>query len=118
MPADRAFYEAGLHCRQARKHDMALMFLNRFLDLVEAIENDDGMLDPEGFQVQFNFLCLPIPMPPMLFDARKLGRKEFIMPRTPQFGGGKECFFIKCLAKEIFVWKFRKIDLGPNNYST
>ena len=53
VPADRAFYEAGLHCRQARKHDMALMFLNRFLDLVEAIENDDGMLDPEGFQEKF-----------------------------------------------------------------
>ena len=58
VPADRAFYEAGLHCRQARKHDMALMFLNRFLDLVEAIENDDGMLDPEGFQEKFEFNIL------------------------------------------------------------
>ena len=58
VPADRAFYEAGLHCRQARKHDMALMFLNRFLDLVEAIENDDGMLDPEGFQEMFEFCIL------------------------------------------------------------
>ena len=27
-----------------------MIFMNRFLDLVEAIENDDGMLDPEGFE--------------------------------------------------------------------
>ena len=37
-------------CRQAKKSDMAMIFMNRFLDLVEAIENDDGMLDPEGFE--------------------------------------------------------------------
>ena len=27
-----------------------MLFMNRFLDLVEAIENDDGMIDPEGFE--------------------------------------------------------------------
>ena len=37
-------------CRQAKKSEMAMIFMNRFLDLVEAIENDDGMLDPEGFE--------------------------------------------------------------------
>ena len=46
----KAFYEAGMACRQAKKSDMAMIFMNRFLDLVEAIENDDGMLDPEGFE--------------------------------------------------------------------
>ena len=50
IPADKAFYEAGMACRQAKKSEMAMIFMNRFLDLVEAIENDDGMLDPEGFE--------------------------------------------------------------------
>lgn len=61
IPADRAFYEAGLNCRAARKTDMALMFMNRFLDLVEAIEADDGMLDPEGFEETEIPLEVPLP---------------------------------------------------------
>ena len=35
IPADKAFYEAGMDCRKAKKSDMAMIFLNRFLDLVE-----------------------------------------------------------------------------------
>jgi hypothetical protein len=61
IPADRAFYEAGLHCRDAKKNDMSLVFMNRFLDLVEAIENDDGMLDPEGFEETEIPMEVPLP---------------------------------------------------------
>ena len=40
---------------------MAMMFMNRFLDLVEAIENEDGMLDPEGFEETEIPLEVPLP---------------------------------------------------------
>ncbi len=43
VPADRAFYEAGVACRDDDKQAMAFVLLNRFLDLAEAIE--EGSLD-------------------------------------------------------------------------
>ena len=61
IPADKAFYEAGLACRAAKKPEMAMIFMNRFLDLVEAIENDDGMLDPEGFEETEIPVEVPLP---------------------------------------------------------
>ena len=61
IPADKAFYEAGMTCRAAKKSDMAMIFMNRFLDLVEAIENDDGMLDPEGFEETEIPVEVPLP---------------------------------------------------------
>ena len=35
VPADKAFYEAGLHCRAVDWENMAFVFSNRFLDLSE-----------------------------------------------------------------------------------
>ena len=46
VPADKAFYEAGAAWKSAGKHNMAFVFLNRYLDLSEAID------DPEGFAIE------------------------------------------------------------------
>lgn len=46
VPADKAFYEAGAAWRAANKLNMAFVFLNRYLDLSEAME------DPEGFAIE------------------------------------------------------------------
>lgn len=35
---DRAFYEAGITCRKVGWNEMSMMFLNRYLDVVDAIE--------------------------------------------------------------------------------
>ncbi|KAG7173582.1 Intraflagellar transport protein 172-like [Homarus americanus] len=43
IPADKAFYEAGMACKEVGWKNMAFVFLNRFLDLCEAIE--EGSLD-------------------------------------------------------------------------
>lgn len=40
VPADKAFLEAGLACRDAGRHSSAFVFLNRFLDITEAIDED------------------------------------------------------------------------------
>ncbi|KAG7214317.1 hypothetical protein INR49_004455 [Caranx melampygus] len=43
IPADKAFYEAGLSCRAVGWENMAFIFLNHFLDLCDAV--DEGSLD-------------------------------------------------------------------------
>ena len=35
VPADKAFFEAGMHARSQGMLNMAFVFLNRFLDLTE-----------------------------------------------------------------------------------
>ncbi|XP_059516265.1 intraflagellar transport protein 172 homolog [Myotis daubentonii] len=43
LPADKAFYEAGIAAKAVGWENMAFIFLNRFLDLTDAIE--EGTLD-------------------------------------------------------------------------
>ncbi|KAF6041408.1 IFT172 [Bugula neritina] len=51
IPADKAFYEAGMMCKKVGYDSMAFVFLNRYLDLVEAIEEGSlDMLDNTDFQ--------------------------------------------------------------------
>ena len=38
LPMDRTFYEAGIMCRKVGWNEMSMMFLNRYLDVVDAIE--------------------------------------------------------------------------------
>jgi intraflagellar transport protein 172 len=40
IPADKAFYEAGIMCQKVKWDNMAFVFLNRYIDLADAI--DDG----------------------------------------------------------------------------
>jgi len=50
VPADRAFYEAGMACRERNWLSMAFVFLNRYLDLSEAIDDGDiSMVDNSDF---------------------------------------------------------------------
>lgn len=56
IPADKAFYEAGLACRAVGLENMAFIFLNHFLDLCDAI--DEGTLDALDFS---DFLDTDIP---------------------------------------------------------
>ncbi|VDQ01383.1 unnamed protein product [Trichobilharzia regenti] len=53
LPADKVFYEAGVDCRDIGWDNMAFVFLNRYLDLVEAIEDPESSsdtLDSTDFQ--------------------------------------------------------------------
>jgi intraflagellar transport protein 172 len=42
FPVDRAFYDAGLDCKNASMINMSFFFLNRFLDIADAIEDPDN----------------------------------------------------------------------------
>jgi len=42
FPVDTAFYDAGLDCKQANMINMSFFFLNRFLDISDAIEDPDN----------------------------------------------------------------------------
>ncbi|XP_055666694.1 intraflagellar transport protein 172 homolog isoform X1 [Falco peregrinus] len=51
LPADKAFYEAGIAAKAASWENMAFIFLNRFLDLSDAIEEGNlDSLDHSDFQ--------------------------------------------------------------------
>jgi len=58
FPVDRAFYEAGIDCKVANQINMAFFFLNRFLDIADAID------DPENAQIDnTDFMETDIPSP-------------------------------------------------------
>lgn len=47
--ADKAFYEAGITCRDSNRFEMAFVFLNHFLDLLDAIEEKNFNVDHSDF---------------------------------------------------------------------
>merc|ERR1712048_1454116 len=58
FPVDRSFYEAGIDCKNAGMINMSFFFLNRFLDIADAIE------DPENAQIDnTDFADTDIPSP-------------------------------------------------------
>lgn len=70
IPADKAFWEAGQACRQIGWESMGFVFLNRYLDLVEAIE--DGSLDTlDHSSFQNTDIPFEIPLPERLYVGEK-----------------------------------------------
>ncbi len=50
VPADKAFYQAGILCRKIGEENLAFLLLNRYVDLTEAIEErDTGIIDNSDF---------------------------------------------------------------------
>eukprot|EP00002_Diphylleia_rotans_P027200 TRINITY_DN5444_c0_g1_i2.p1 TRINITY_DN5444_c0_g1~~TRINITY_DN5444_c0_g1_i2.p1 ORF type:complete len:1218 (+),score=289.45 TRINITY_DN5444_c0_g1_i2:1863-5516(+) len=51
LPADRVFYDAGIACKKQKWLGMAFVFLNRFLDLSELMDENESMsLENADFQ--------------------------------------------------------------------
>ncbi|KAL3927042.1 MAG: hypothetical protein SGPRY_003008 [Prymnesium sp.] len=98
IPADKAFYEAGMACKgvaliewiidmlcvlQASSDlNMAFVFLNRFLDISEAVEEHDTSsttLDNSDFaetEIPFDF---PLPEKQFLCDADREKVRDFVL---------------------------------------
>jgi intraflagellar transport protein 172 len=58
FPLDKAFYDAGIDCKNANMINMSFFFLNRFLDIADAID------DPENAQIDnTDFMDTDIPSP-------------------------------------------------------
>ncbi len=50
VPADKAFYRAGILCREIGEESLAFLLLNCYIDLTEAIEErDTGIIDNSDF---------------------------------------------------------------------
>uniref|UniRef100_A0AAY4EKD8 Intraflagellar transport protein 172 homolog n=1 Tax=Denticeps clupeoides TaxID=299321 RepID=A0AAY4EKD8_9TELE len=65
IPADKAFYEAGLAAKAVGWHTMAFIFLNRFLDLADGI--DEGNLDTlDHSDFQDTDIPFEVPLPAKL----------------------------------------------------
>eukprot|EP00052_Salpingoeca_macrocollata_P025012 m.226452 g.226452 ORF g.226452 m.226452 type:complete len:1747 (+) comp22359_c0_seq2:150-5390(+) len=80
IPADLAFYEAGLHAKACGWENMAFVFLNRYMDLCEAI--DEGSLDSldntdfMGTDIPFE---VPLPETPSVPEAKHDEIKEWVL---------------------------------------
>ncbi|KAF5402479.1 Intraflagellar transport protein [Paragonimus heterotremus] len=82
LPADKVFYEAGMQCREMGWHSMAFVFLNRYLDLVEAIEDPDGSadaLDSTDFQGTDIPMEVPLPEEPYTTHEEHESVREWIL---------------------------------------
>uniref|UniRef100_A0A3B4BGA9 Intraflagellar transport protein 172 homolog n=1 Tax=Periophthalmus magnuspinnatus TaxID=409849 RepID=A0A3B4BGA9_9GOBI len=66
IPADKAFFEAGTHCRAEGWDSMAFVFLNHFLDLCNAIEEGtlNGLDHSDFIDTDIPF---EVPVPSKLF---------------------------------------------------
>ncbi len=49
IPADKAFYEAGIMCQKVKWDNMAFVFLNRYIDLADAIDDGTGEIMDSNF---------------------------------------------------------------------
>ncbi|KAK2158150.1 hypothetical protein NP493_1800g00020 [Ridgeia piscesae] len=80
IPADKAFYEAGVMCKSVGWENMAFVYLNRYLDLVEAIEEGSlDMLDNSDFQDTDIPFEIPLPEKPHLPDGKHEELKEWVL---------------------------------------
>jgi intraflagellar transport protein 172 len=62
IPVDKTFYLAGLNAKSAGMTNMAFVCWNRFLDICEAIEeNDPSLLDSTDFENTDIPLTVPLP---------------------------------------------------------
>ena len=80
IPADKAFYEAGVHSREVGWSNMAFVFLNRYLDLYEAIEEGSlDMLDNSDFLDTDIPFEVPLPESPHLSLQDHEEVKEWVL---------------------------------------
>ena len=136
--ADKAFYEAGMAARASNKLDMAFVFLNHFLDLLDAIEERDVNVDHSDFVGTDIPHQVPLPSHPAYDQTTIEGVKSWILqvsmdtqlsqnlPLDPLREGevyeaslvnsdGSTC--LPCLVTGYPVIKHRQIELKPNKFA-
>ncbi|KAM3861396.1 intraflagellar transport protein 172 homolog [Diretmus argenteus] len=80
VPADKAFYEAGMACRAIGWENMAFIFLNHFLDLSDGI--DEGNLDTlDHSDFQDTDIPFEVPVPTKLYvtDAQREQIRDWVL---------------------------------------
>uniref|UniRef100_A0A2K5S7U6 Intraflagellar transport protein 172 homolog n=1 Tax=Cebus imitator TaxID=2715852 RepID=A0A2K5S7U6_CEBIM len=80
LPVDKAFYEAGIAAKAVGWENMAFIFLNRFLDLTDAIEEGtlDG-LDHSDFQDTDIPFEVPLPAKQHVPEAEREEVRDWVL---------------------------------------
>lgn len=80
VPADKAYYEAGVACKEVNATNMAFVFLNRYLDLAEALEEGDATIlenaDFENTDVPYD---IPLPKRQYLDEDRRESVRSWVL---------------------------------------
>ncbi|XP_076688928.1 intraflagellar transport protein 172 homolog isoform X3 [Callospermophilus lateralis] len=80
LPADKAFYEAGIAAQAVGWENMAFIFLNRFLDLTDAIEEGTlDALDHSDFQDTDIPFEVPLPAKQHIPEAQREEVRDWVL---------------------------------------
>ncbi|XP_072218456.1 intraflagellar transport protein 172 homolog [Leuresthes tenuis] len=80
IPADKAFYEAGLACKAVGWENMAFIFLNHFLDLCDAIDEGTlNALDHSDFLDTDIPFEVPVPTKLCVTDAQREQIRDWVL---------------------------------------
>ncbi|KAJ4427860.1 hypothetical protein ANN_23861 [Periplaneta americana] len=80
IPADKAFYEAGIDCKAVGQESEAFVFLNHYLDLCEAIEEGNpDLLDYTDFTNTDFPMEIPLPASLHLSPQQHEEVKEWVL---------------------------------------
>ncbi|KAJ7341442.1 hypothetical protein JRQ81_005540 [Phrynocephalus forsythii] len=80
IPADKAFYEAGTAAKEVGWENMAFIFLNRFLDLTDAIEEGSlDALDHSDFQDTDIPFEVPLPAKQHISEEQREEIRDWVL---------------------------------------
>ncbi|XP_054675420.1 intraflagellar transport protein 172 homolog isoform X4 [Grus americana] len=80
LPADKAFYEAGIAAKAVNWENMAFIFLNRFLDLSDAIEEGNlDSLDHSDFQSTDIPFEVPLPAQQHVPEGKREEVRDWVL---------------------------------------
>lgn len=140
LRVDKFFYEAGLVAKENGRLDMAFIFWNHFLDLVDAIEEGDVNVDHSDFEATDIPSEVPLPSTPFAIDGQPNlieDVKSWILqismdskishnlPVDPYWGNVYEASLVNadgskslpCLVTGYPVHKNKILELKPNRYA-
>ena len=110
---DRAFFQAGVACLDAEKVSPGFVFLNHFLDLVDAIEQ--GLVELDHSQLEGTDIPTQVPLPRSVFCVRDVNTSYRFSGQPLQDGsrrqievdgGGEEATGFKgeALVEQVRAW--------------
>ena len=80
---DKLFYEAGIHCQKENDLGLASVFLNRYLDINEIIDDPDNNNIPEDDEFRITDIPSPydvnMPMKNFISEAEKEKIKDWLL---------------------------------------
>jgi len=86
FPVDKAFYDAGLACRADGNLNHAFVFLNRFVDLTDAMSDPENAADIDNSEFLEtdvpNPAQVPIPPAPFYSDEEREDAKEWVLEKA------------------------------------